>query len=210
MNEFMEKVSNGTLLPLTPAQSWALIGIMFLSVILVVYIIAYIDQSIQLIAWNLSLAPEMKFEAILDGFLGKEYDRILEERVITVTRTVFRNQYVLTSSDTDFVKKYLVIPVDSDLEDPWYNECKEIAGDNKELFDEIKPRGRVIGRVGLKNRKTEDYTEMLIVYLKQVNEREIEEIVNKFFKEEYYANMRKAKKEAKGSNIIYFGRLNPQ
>jgi|GEM_PF-4567521 len=209
MNEIMERIANGTFLPLTPAQSWALIGILFLSIIVIVYTVAYIDQSVQLVIWNLSIAPEMKLEAVLDGFLGKEYDRILEERVISVNRTIFKNQYILTSSDTDFVKKYLVIPVDSDLDDDWYTETKRLAGDNEELFNAIKPRGRVLKRVKLENRETGDYTEMLIVYLRQVNEKEIEEVVNRFFREEYYENMRRARKAA-AKNVICFGKLNPQ
>ena len=187
-------------LPMTPAQSWALIAMIFIAVMAIVYTIAYINQTIALARWNLGITG--KALAIFDAIFGIEYVEILREQVIEVSNKKEDGKYLLTTSDTETIRKYIVVPVDTDEEDDWYREAKRLAGDNKMLFEALKPRGRVIRQLRLSSES--DETRILIVYLKTQNSREVEEVVNSYFKNEFHNNCRAARREARKTDKIVF------
>ena len=188
-------------LPMTPAQSWALIAMIFIAVMAIVYTIAYINQTIALARWNLGITG--KALAIFDAIFGIEYVEILREQVIEVSNKKEDGKYLLTTSDTETIRKYIVVPVDTDEEDDWYQEAKRLAGNNEALFEALKPRGRVIRQLRLSSSEN-DETRILIVYLKTQNSREVEEVVNSYFKNEFYNNYRAARREARKTDKIVF------
>ena len=188
-------------LPMTPAQSWALIAMIFIAVMAIVYTIAYINQTIALARWNLGITG--KTLAIFDAIFGIEYVEILREQVIEVSNKKEDGKYLLTTSDTETIRKYIVVPVDTDEEDDWYQEAKRLAGNNEALFEALKPRGRVIRQLRLSSSEN-DETRILIVYLKTQNSREVEEVVNSYFKNEFYNNYRAARREARKTDKIVF------
>ena len=187
-------------LPMTPAQSWALIAMIFIAVMAIVYTIAYINQTIALARWNLGITG--KALAIFDAIFGIEYVEILREQVIEVSNKKEDGKYLLTTSDTETTRCYIVVPVDTDEEDDWYQEAKRLAGNNEALFEALKPRGRVIRQLRLSSES--DETRILIVYLKTQNSREVEEVVNSYFKNEFYNNYRAARREARKTDKIVF------
>ena len=188
-------------LPMTPAQSWALIAMIFIAVMAIVYTIAYINQTIALARWNLGITG--KALAIFDAIFGIEYVEILREQVIEVSNKKEDGKYLLTTSDTETIRKYIVVPVDTDEEDDWYQEAKRLAGNNEALFEALKPRGRVIRQLRLSSSEN-DETRILIVYLKTQNSREVEEVVNSYFKNEFYNNYRAPRREARKTDKIVF------
>ncbi|MBR1874786.1 hypothetical protein IJ798_00160 [Candidatus Saccharibacteria bacterium] len=167
----------------------------------IVYTIAYINQTIALARWNLGITG--KALAIFDAIFGIEYVEILREQVIEVSNKKEDGKYLLTTSDTETIRKYIVVPVDTDEEDDWYQEAKRLAGNNEALFEALKPRGRVIRQLRLSSSEN-DETRILIVYLKTQNSREVEEVVNSYFKNEFYNNYRAARREARKTDKIVF------
>lgn len=183
-------------LPMTPAQSWTLIGLVFVTVLLAVYMTAYVDQTIQLTSWNLSITGKFG-RALFDALLGIEYVEILQEQSIEATKG--QDGYILKTSDTETSREYLIVPLKEDPKDYWYNLAKWLAGDNEELFEALKPRGRVVQRIKLEDEDTGEERRVMFIYLKTVNSKEIEEVANEFFRDEFFEERKEARKEARES-----------
>ena len=99
-------------LPLNPAQSWVLIGMLFVGVFIATALIVWLDQFIDLAIWNCKLLGFKK--GIIWTIQGYESYAILHERVIAMTK----NQVGYTVKTTDGEKNYnYIVAVTKDIKD---------------------------------------------------------------------------------------------
>lgn len=178
-------------LPLTPAQSWALIGMVFLGVLLFTYLIYVLDQIIATAVWNVKIVGA---KGVLYALGGYEAYEILRERVIEVTSK--NGLYHVTSSDRETNYRYVIIPSKIDWENPDYAEAIRLAGDNEKLRKNLLPESRVKNYFQLKNKETGEKTECFVAYLKYDTIKEVEEAMNRLFDEEYYEACKEARKKS--------------
>lgn len=198
MQQIVDFFVNGT--PMTPAASWLLIGLLMVVALLATFAIRELDIFAQLAAYNVK---EAGLKGIWYAAGGLEVHKIRKERVISVTRN--RNSrisdiaseygYRVHTSDGEYSDEYKIIVTDTD-DSRDYEEAKTLAGSNKELFNAIKPNSRVRDYFSLRDKETGEEAHFFIMYLRYNNEKEVEDALNKFFEEEYYDNMRSARKTA--------------
>ena len=174
----MQTFSN--LFPMTPAQSWAFLLLLFSLSALVAYLIWYLDIVAQLSFTNCKVVGA---KGIIYAFRGIECYEILRERVIGVTRNEIG--YRVSTSDGEVPGTYFIITSREDVGNPEYDEAIELAGDDEHLKKELLPPARVKNYFVLKNKETGESQEFFVVYLKYDNTVEVEEALNRYFDEEF-------------------------
>ena len=177
-----------SIFPMTPAQSWAFIGMLAIGCILVTYIIYGLDQFISLAIWNCKLTG---VEGIMLAARGYEAYEILHERVIEVSRKEVG--YVVTTTDTERNYRYVVITSSKDEGNRDYDEAIRLAGTDERLKKALLPESRVKNYFVLKNEYTGDETEFFVVYVNFDNQHSIETALNKYFDDEYFTACREAR-----------------
>lgn len=173
-------------LPLTPAQSWMVLGLTLVICWFLVFGLRIIIDFIDLCIWNIQIFGPKGFIYALSGY---ELEEILKEKVVGVSRK--QGTYVVHSSDGEECHEHIVIPVSTDEDNEDYLEALEIADGSKELFQRLKPESRLVKKVNFSNRSTGEVSSLYIVYLKYNNSAELTNLFNRFFEEEYEKEVRK-------------------
>ena len=173
-------------LPLTPAQSWMVLGFTLVICWFLVFGLRIIVEFIELFIWNIQVSG---LKGILYAIRGYELEEIPLEKVVGVSRK--HGVYIVHSSDGEECYEYLVVPVASDEDSKDYREAVEISNGNKELFQRLKPESRLVKKVNFSNRSTGEVSSLYIVYLKYNNSAELTDLFNRFFEEEYEKEVRK-------------------
>lgn len=179
-------------LPLTPAQSWALVGMVMIGAILLTYLIYGFDCFLNLAIWNCKITG---VKGVFYAIRGMEAYEILRERVIEVSRTE-GGLYSVTTSDTERNYKYFVITSTVDEDNPDYDDAIRLSGSNEVLKKALLPESRVKNYFVLKNRETGEETEFFVVYVNFNNTKTVETAMNKFFDEEFHNAARRARQES--------------
>lgn len=169
------------LFPMTPAQSWAFIGMVFAGALLLTYLIYGLDQFIGLAIWNCQLAG---VKGIGYAIRGLEAYEILHEKVIEVAKN--EAGYTVITSDTERNYRYFVIPSSVDEGNPDYEDAVRLAKGDDSLKRALLPESRVKNYFCLKNKETGKKTEFFVVYLKYDNQKAVETALQDFFDEEFY------------------------
>jgi hypothetical protein len=182
----MEFLRDFFALPMSPAQSWALIIVLAFLCWAVTYGMRIFIYFIDLCSWNVKLKG---LKGILYALGGYELEEIPLEKVVGVSRK--QGAYVVHSSDGEECYEYLVVPVASDEDSKDYREAVEISNGNKELFQRLKPESRLVKKVNFSNRSTGEVSSLYIVYLKYNNSAELTNLFNRLFEEEYEKEIRK-------------------
>ncbi len=178
-------------LPLSPAQSWALIGMMAIACVLVTYPIYSFDQFLSLAIWNCKLTG---IKGIGYAIRGLEAYEILRERVIEVSKNAVG--YTATTSNRETNFKYVVITSKTDVGNPEYDDAIRLAGDDERLKNALLPDCRVKNYFILDNKETGEKTEFFVVYVKYDNAHLVELALNNFFDDEFYAASREARQKS--------------
>lgn len=199
-----------------PAGDWhhglgtaGLFGAIALFAMAVVVVVVFIEQTFNITKYNYETNGESILKSFGYALIGKFYEPILREQVTSIKK-IEDGRYRVTAHDTENEKKYLVISVGEDITSPWYQEAKDLAGSNEQLFEDLKPRGKAICRMTMTDKITEKETNVILIYLKESiarsnDTREVEEILNRFFEQEFYDRKREARKEMReGSPYVYF------
>ena len=182
------------LFPMTPAQSWLFIITIMLIAVLVTYIIWYLDIVAQLAVWNCRLVGA---RGILYAFKGEECLAILQEKVIEVVPSEIG--YRATTSDGETNYRYHIIVSHEDAGNPDYDEAIELAGGDQMLKDALLPISRVKNYFSLRNKETDETLDFFVVYVKKDNPQEIEDALNRLFKQEYLDALREARHPKKAA-----------
>ena len=185
----MEFLRDFFALPMSPAQSWALIIVLAVLCWAVTYGMRIFIYFIDLCSWNVKLKG---LKGILYALGGYELEEILIEKVVGISRR--NGAYIVHSSDGEGCYEYIVVPVSTDVDSEDYREAVELANDNKELFQRLKPESRLVEKVNFSNRSTGEVSSLYIVYLKYNNSAELTDLFNRLFEEEYEKEVRKLRR----------------
>ena len=175
-------------LPMTPAQSWTLILMLFFVCIAITYVIWYLDITVQIAVENCKIVGA---KGILYAFGGKELYEIHRESVIEVSRN--EAGYKATTSDGEANYHYFIIVSREDEGHRDYDDAIKLAGDDERLKEALLPSSRVKSYFKTENKETGECHEFFVVYAKKDNTREIEEALNRYFNDEFYAACRKSR-----------------
>ena len=177
--------------PLTPAQSWLLIGMVFIIAAIASYLIWYLDIVVQIAICNVKIVGA---KGIIYALGGKECYEIRQEKVIEVTRK--GGFYKASTSDGEQNYCYLIITSKEDIGNHDYDEAVRLAGDDMLLRKALLPDYRVKNYFALKNRETGERQEFFVVYLKRDNPMDVERALNRYFEEEFRIACRESRNVA--------------
>ena len=177
------------LFPMTPAQSWTFILMLFVACALFAYLIWYLDVAVQLAIWNCKIVGA---KGILYAISGRECYEIRKESVIEVVRNE-EFGYRATTTDGEQNYHYIIITSKTDAGNKVYDEAINLAGDDKMLKDALLPESRVKSYFALKNKEDGTEQEFLVVYLKRNSPTDVEEALNRYFEEEFQAACRESR-----------------
>ena len=180
MNKLLDEIVGflGKGIPMSPAASWFLIGLLMLATVVLVMAIKEIDIFAQLAVFN---ASEVGLKGVWFAACGKEVYRIRRERVIEVSRYDYDPEsedkdswYLVHTSDGKYSADYYIIPT-----------YVENGSDEK---------AHVESYFALEDKETGARNCFFVVRLKYRNAGELEEVLNQYFEEEYEEERRRALK----------------
>ena len=181
--------------PMTPAASWFLIGVVALGAVIMVMLVAELHGLVDL---SVSNVREHGFSGIWYALLGKEVREIRQKSVITVSKSTGLGGFKAVISDGREQDTLGIIVKTEDSENYIWQEALQMADGNETLFRLLKPDSRVVGYFTFHDIKTEKKSNFLVVYLKYVNEREIEDVLNEYFRREFRSEIRRCER---GKNV---------
>lgn len=177
------------LFPMSPAQSWVFLALLFAMVALAVYLIYCFDVFVQLSIINCSVAG---VKGIFHALRGSELYEIKQEKVIEVSRAP-EIGYRITTSNGERNCVYYALPSHQDEENQEWLDAIDLSGDDRHLREALLPDSRVKGFCSMKN--GDQIFDLFVVYVKFDNIREIENAMNRFFEDQFHAELQKARAE---------------
>ena len=177
------------LFPMTPAQSWAFIGIIACGCFLFVQLLKYGSMVYDFTINNSSIVGFKK--GFCHALLGRQLYEIRRERVLEVVRNPIG--YSVLTTDGEVNSRYQIIPSREDEDNEDYRVACQLSGDNKKLLKELLPESRVKDFFSLRDKKTGAVADFFVVYLKYDNARDVESALENLFEEEYQKALRKSR-----------------
>lgn len=190
INEITNFFGNGV--PMSPAASWLLVLLLVPVAALLAYAIREFDSFMDLAIYNSKIAGVKT--GVWSAMLGQEAYAIRKERVISVTRKEYG--FIAHTSDGENSGEYHILATEVDDSDE-YKEAIKLAGDDQTLFESLLPESRVRSYFSIAKEETDEELEFFLVYLRYNCEAEVEEALNKYFEDEYFKELRLARKVKK-------------
>ena len=175
-----------------PTFTWSEFFMIICAVLAVSCILAYIAQFLyelaSVIQWNYRIAG---LKGVMKAFQGYELEEILKETVTAVSYGEGTYRVYSTTGEEDF--NYLAIPVSKDPDSESYQRAIELSGGDRNLLRRLKPSSRVVNRVELNDKNTEESIQLCVIYLRRSTTKDVEMAFNKFFELEYLKEVKKAR-----------------
>ena len=175
-----------------PTFTWPEFIIVVCAVLAASCILAYIAQFIYeflpVIQWNYRIAG---LKGVVKAFQGYELEEILKETVTAVSYGEGTYRVYSTNGEEDF--NYLAIPVSKDPDSESYQRAIELSDGDRNLLRRLKPSSRVVNRVELNDKNTEESIQLCVIYLRRSTTKDVEMAFNKFFELEYLKEVKKAR-----------------
>lgn len=175
-----------------PVFTWPEFFMAVFAVLFASYILACMAQFIyelfSVIRWNYGIAG---LKGVIKAFQGYELEEILKETVTAVSHGEGAYKVYSTNGEEDF--EYVAIPVSKDPDSESYQRATELSDGDRCLLKKIKPNSRVVNRVELNDKNTEESIQLCVVYLRRSTTKDVEMAFNKFFELEYLKEVRKAR-----------------
>jgi hypothetical protein len=175
-----------------PAFTWPEFFMAVFAVLFASYVLAcmaqFIYELISVIRWNYGIAG---LKGVIKAFQGYELEEILKETVTAVSYGEGAYKVYSTNGEEDF--EYFAIPVSKDPDNEKYQRATELANGDNSLLKRIKPSSRVVNKVELNDKNTEESIQLCVVYLRRSTTKDVEMAFNKFFELEYLKEVKKAR-----------------
>lgn len=175
-----------------PTFTWSEFFMIICAVLAVSCILAYIAQFLyelaSVIQWNYRIAG---LKGVMKAFQGYELEEILKETVTAVSYGEGTYRVYSTNGEEDF--NYLAIPVSKDPDSESYQRAIELSDGDRNLLRRLKPSSRVVNRVELNDKNTEESIQLCVIYLRRSTTKDVEMAFNKFFELEYLKEVKKAR-----------------
>ena len=175
-----------------PVFTWPEFFMAVFAVLFASYVLAcmaqFIYELISVIRWNYGIAG---LKGVIKAFQGYELEEILKETVTAVSYGEGTYRVYSTNGEEDF--NYLAIPVSKDPDSESYQRAIELSDGDRNLLRRLKPSSRVVNRVELNDKNTEESIQLCVIYLRRSTTKDVEMAFNKFFELEYLKEVRKAR-----------------
>ena len=175
-----------------PVFTWPEFFMAVFAVLFASYVLAcmaqFIYELISVIRWNYGIAG---LKGVIKAFQGYELEEILKETVTAVSYGEGTYRVYSTNGEEDF--NYLAIPVSKDPDSESYQRAIELSDGDRNLLRRLKPSSRVVNRVELNDKNTEESIQLCVIYLRRSTTKDVEMAFNKFFELEYLKEIRKAR-----------------
>lgn len=175
-----------------PAFTWPEFFMAVFAVLFASYVLAcmaqFIYELISVIRWNYGIAG---LKGVIKAFQGYELEEILKETVTAVSYGEGTYRVYSTNGEEDF--NYLAIPVSKDPDSESYQRAIELSDGDRNLLRRLKPSSRVVNRVELNDKNTEESIQLCVIYLRRSTTKDVETAFNKFFELEYLKEVKKAR-----------------
>lgn len=175
-----------------PVFTWPEFFMAVFAVLFASYVLAcmaqFIYELISVIRWNYGIAG---LKGVIKAFQGYELEEILKETVTAVSYGEGTYRVYSTNGEEDF--NYLAIPVSKDPDSESYQRAIELSDGDRNLLRRLKPSSRVVNRVELNDKNTEESIQLCVIYLRRSTTKDVEMAFNKFFELEYLKEVKKAR-----------------
>lgn len=175
-----------------PTFTWPEFFMAVFAVLFASYVLAcmtqFIYELISVIRWNYGIAG---LKGVIKAFQGYELEEILKETVTAVSYGEGTYRVYSTNGEEDF--NYLAIPVSKDPDSESYQRAIELSDGDRNLLRRLKPSSRVVNRVELNDKNTEESIQLCVIYLRRSTTKDVEMAFNKFFELEYLKEVKKAR-----------------
>lgn len=175
-----------------PVFTWPEFFMAVFAVLFASYVLAcmaqFIYELISVIRWNYGIAG---LKGVIKAFQGYELEEILKETVTAVSYGEGTYRVYSTNGEEDF--NYLAIPVSKDPDSESYQRAIELSDGDRNLLRRLKPSSRVVNRVELNDKNTEESIQLCVVYLRRNTAKDVEGAFNEFFELEYLKEVKKAR-----------------
>lgn len=175
-----------------PVFTWPEFFMIICAVLAASCILAYMAQFLyelfSVVRWNYRIAG---LKGVIKAFQGYELEEILKETVTAVSYDEGTYRVYSTNGEEDF--EYVAIPVSKDPDSEMYQRAIELSDGDRSLLKKLKPSSRVINKVELADKNTEEYLHLCVVYLRCNTSKDVEKAFNHFFELEYLKEVRKAR-----------------
>lgn len=175
-----------------PVFTWSEFIMIICAVLIASCILAYMAQFLHelfsVVRWNYGIAG---LKGVIKAFQGYELEEILKETVTAVSYGEGTYRVYSTNGEEDF--NYLAIPVSKDPDSESYQRAIELSDGDRNLLRRLKPSSRVVNRVELNDKNTEESIQLCVIYLRRSTTKDVEMAFNKFFELEYLKEVKKAR-----------------
>ena len=175
-----------------PTFTWPEFFMAVFAVLFASYVLAcmtqFIYELISVIRWNYGIAG---LKGVIKAFQGYELEEILKETVTAVSYGEGAYKVYSTNGEEDF--EYFAIPVSKDPDSESYQRAIELSDGDRNLLRRLKPSSRVVNRVELNDKNTEESIQLCVIYLRRSTTKDVEMAFNKFFELEYLKEVKKAR-----------------
>lgn len=175
-----------------PVFTWPEFFMAVFAVLFASYVLAcmaqFIYELISVIRWNYGIAG---LKGVMKAFQGYELEEILKETVTAVSYDEDAYKVYSTNGEEDF--EYFAIPVSKDPDSESYQRAIELSDGDRNLLRRLKPSSRVVNRVELNDKNTEESIQLCVIYLRRSTTKDVEMAFNKFFELEYLKEVKKAR-----------------
>ena len=177
---------------IVPVFTWSEFFMIICAVLAASCILAYMAQFLyelfSVVRWNYGIAG---LKGVIKAFQGYELEEILKETVTAVSYGEGTYRVYSTNGEEDF--NYLAIPVSKDPDSESYQRAIELSDGDRNLLRRLKPSSRVVNRVELNDKNTEESIQLCVIYLRRSTTKDVEMAFNKFFELEYLKEVKKAR-----------------
>lgn len=177
---------------IVPVFTWSEFFMIICAVLAASCILAYMAQFLyelfSVVRWNYRIAG---LKGVMKAFQGYELEEILKETVTAVSYGEGTYRVYSTNGEEDF--NYLAIPVSKDPDSESYQRAIELSDGDRNLLRRLKPSSRVVNRVELNDKNTEESIQLCVIYLRRSTTKDVEMAFNKFFELEYLKEVKKAR-----------------
>lgn len=175
-----------------PVFTWPEFFMAVFAVLFASYVLAcmaqFIYELISVIRWNYGIAG---LKGVIKAFQGYELEEILKETVTAVSYGEGAYKVYSTNGEEDF--EYFAIPVSKDPDGEMHQRAIELSDGDRNLLRRLKPSSRVVNRVELNDKNTEESIQLCVIYLRRSTTKDVEMAFNKFFELEYLKEVKKAR-----------------
>ena len=175
-----------------PVFTWPEFFMAVFAVLFASYVLAcmaqFLHELFSVVRWNYGIAG---LKGVIKAFQGYELEEILKETVTAVSYGEGTYRVYSTNGEEDF--NYLAIPVSKDPDSESYQRAIELSDGDRNLLRRLKPSSRVVNRVELNDKNTEESIQLCVIYLRRSTTKDVEMAFNKFFELEYLKEVKKAR-----------------